>query len=80
MSAQLDIPFTKIPPRESQCYTLLMAFKRGERLTTLPAALKYGVMALSQRCGELRRKYGWPVMSRTVRTENGADVSEYWLA
>lgn len=74
----LDNP-TRIPDPESQCYALLLAFQRGEHLTTLEAALKYGVMALSQRCGDLRRKYGWPVKSRTVETQGGAKVSEYFL-
>lgn len=79
MSAQLNDLFTRIPPKESQCYALLMAFQRGERLTALQAALKYGVMALSQRCGDLRMKYGWPILSTTVETEGGARVSEYYL-
>lgn len=78
MSAQLDIDFCTIPERGTQCYELLMAFKRGERLTTLKAALTYGVMALSQRCGDLRRM-GWPIQSTTVESNGGARVSEYFL-
>ena len=70
---------TKIPPQESQCYTLLLAYQRGEHLTVASALSKYGVYALSQRNGDLRRKYGWPIQSKTVRTASGADISEYWL-
>lgn len=78
---QLDLlePRTKIPPAGSQCYELLCAYQRGERLTVATAMTKYGVYALSQRNGDLRRKYGWPIQSRTVRTNGGADISEYWL-
>ena len=79
MSAQLDIPFTRIPPRESQCYAILIYLQAGGRLTVAKALSELGVYALSQRCGDLRRKYGWPVLSRTVETNSGAKISEYFL-
>lgn len=53
--------------------------RQGERLTVAVALSKYGVYALSQRVGELKRKYGWPVKSRMVETNGGAHISEYWL-
>lgn len=68
-----------VPPKDSQCYKLLLAYQRGERLTVGSALSKYGVYALSQRNGDLRRRYGWPIQSRTVRTAGGADISEYWI-
>lgn len=77
MSAQLDIPFvplTRIPPKGSQCYKLLMAMQRGERLTVATALFTYKVYALSQRCGELREDYFWPIRSRFVGRHK-----EYWL-
>lgn len=74
MSAQLDIPLTRIPPRDSQCYTLLMAFQRGERLTVATALFTYKIYALSQRCGDLRDEYFWPIQSRFV-----GKYKEYWL-
>lgn len=74
----LDNP-TRIPDPESQCYALLLAFQRGERLTVAAALSKYGVYALSQRCGDLRRKYGWPILSKTVTVPSGAKISEYFL-
>jgi hypothetical protein len=79
LSAQLDlIPSCRIPERGSQCYELLMAMKVGARLTVKVALEKHGVYALSQRMGELRRKYGWPVRSRMVCVGR-AHVAEYWL-
>lgn len=79
MSAQLDIPFTRLPDRESQCYSILLYLQNGGRLTVAKALSELGVYALSQRCGELRRKYGWPILSRTITVESGAKVSEYFL-
>lgn len=77
---QLDlIQETKIPPKDSQCYRILLALQAGTRLTVGKALTDLGVYALSQRCGDLRRKYGWPVQSRTVTTAGGAQISEYWL-
>ncbi len=73
---QPELPFCRAPRDGTQKHILLLAFQRGESLTTLEAALKYGVMALSQRCGELERM-GWPIVSDTVETEGGARVSRY---
>ena len=79
MSAQLDIPFTRIPEHGSQCYAILLYLQSGRTLTVAKALSELGVYALSQRCGELRRKYGWPILSRTVETAGGARISEYFL-
>lgn len=78
---QLDLleARTKIPPQDSQCYRILLMLQAGARLTVGTALKELGVYALSQRCGELRRKYGWPIQSRTVEA-GGAKVSEYWLS
>lgn len=77
---QLDLLSpVRVPPRGSQCYELLRAYQRGERLTVLTALQKYGVYALSQRNGDLRMKYGWPIKSTTIETNGGAKISEYWL-
>jgi hypothetical protein len=80
VSAQLDLlPICRIPERGSQCYELLMAMHSGARLTVKVALERHGVYALSQRCGELRRKYGWPVVSRMVEISPGVRVAEYSL-
>lgn len=74
-----DDLFTKIPPVKSQCYAILVYLQNGGRLTVAKALSELGVYALSQRCGDLRMKYGWPIQSRTVETNNGAHISEYFL-
>lgn len=61
----------------TQAELLADAFDRGERLTVALALDRYGVYALSQRCGELFRA-GYPVESRTVALPNGKHVSEYF--
>lgn len=77
MSAVMDRE-VKVPEQGTQAYTLLRAFKRGERLTVKTALDQYGVYALSQRVGELKRM-GWPIESATVTTGSGAKVSCYWM-
>ena len=71
--------FCRVPENGTQCRTLLNALQRGEKLRPLDSALKYGCLSLSQRVGDLKRKYGWPVQSRMVETETGKHVAEYWL-
>ena len=68
-------------PRNSQrqLWALLGAFRRGERLTAIMALRAYEILALSQRCGDLRR-LGWPIESRLIRTRSDKHVSEYWIA
>lgn len=73
------LPECRVPERGSQCYELLLAMQSGARLTVKTALEEFGVYALSQRMGELRRKYGWPVRSRTVQVGPRAHVSEYWI-
>ena len=62
----------------TQLEILAQAFDAGEKHTVASALAKYGIYALSQRCGELARKWGYPVESRTVKTAGGAIVSEYF--
>ena len=68
-----------VPEKGTQCYELLMAMQSGVRLTIWNAMNEYGVGALSQRIGDLKRRYGWPIQSRTIETNGGARVAEYWL-
>ena len=63
----------------SQSAQILEALQRGESLTTLEAALKYGVMALSQRVTPMIRA-GLPIKSELVKLPNGKRVAKYsWL-
>jgi hypothetical protein len=75
VNEQLDlIAPCRVPEQGTQCYTLLMAMKQGVRLTVAKALNEYGVYALSQRCGDLRDEYGWPIKSQFV-----GKYKEYWL-
>ena len=78
MTQQLELMPVRVPRQDTQHHALLMAMQKGERLTVARALSAYGVYALSQRVGELKRM-GWPIRSRTVETESGARISEYWL-
>ena len=60
----------------TQIEMLADAFDRGEHLTVLTALERYGIFALSQRCGQLAKWY--PVESRTITLPNGKRVSEYF--
>ena len=71
---QLDL--LKIPDASTQNYKLLRAFERGELLTVAEALTKYGIYALSQRVGELKRM-GWPISSEPFETASGARVARY---
>ena len=52
------------------------ALDRGERLTILDAALHYGIMALSQRIGNLIAE-GYPIRKEWVKTNTGKKVKRY---
>jgi hypothetical protein len=73
----IEMP-VRVPEKGTQCYELLRALQRGERLTVKTALDQYGVYALSQRMGELKRT-GWPIQSASKKTEGGATVSVYWM-
>ena len=75
---EIDFPRVKVPEKGTQCHTLLLAMQRGERLTVAEALSRYGVYALSQRMGELKRA-GWPIESEMVEVKPGTRVSRYRL-
>lgn len=56
-----------------------MAMQQGARLTVAKALTEHSCYALSQRVGELKREYGWPIKDRFIDTAGGARVKEYWL-
>lgn len=62
----------------TQLQMLADAFDRGERLTVAVALEKYGIYALSQRCGQLYREWKYPVDSRMIETPSGKHVKEYF--
>jgi hypothetical protein len=69
-------PPCEVPENGTQQYQILEALKRGEYLTVADALTKYGVYALSQRCGELRRM-GWPIVSQMRTLANGKRIAVY---
>ena len=71
-----SVPRGTIPAPETQLGTLLQALQRGEKLTVAQALKEFGVYALSQRVGDLKRM-GWPVLTSTITTNSGKRVAEY---
>lgn len=63
----------------TQCETLIEAFKRGEKLTVLEALQRYGVYALSQRVGNIKRDHGISVQMKMIDTGTGKRVAQYSL-
>jgi hypothetical protein len=60
---------------------LLTLFKEGHRLTVLDSLRLAGVLALSQRVGELKRE-GHDIKSKLITIENRfgkKQVSVYWM-
>lgn len=64
----------------TQLDMLQAAFDRGERLTVAESMQKYGIYALSQRCGELKRERSYPVDSVMIETVTGKRVAQYFKA
>lgn len=59
---------------------VILAHLRGGRPLTVGDALtKYGIYALSQRIGDLKRE-GYPITSEMVKLPNGKRVAQYRLA
>ena len=75
---QSELAYVQVPARGTQGYEILAYLQNGGRLTVAKALLELGVYALSQRIGELKRA-GWPIASRTIETDGGARVSEYFM-
>ena len=61
----------------AQTEILKQVFSRGESLTVGEALMKYGIYALSQRVGELKRE-GFPVKAETLKLPSGKRVSRYF--
>ncbi len=59
----------------TQCDRLRRHFDAGRSITVFQA-LRMGICALSQRCGDLRRE-GYPVDGQMVTTRGGARVKRY---
>jgi hypothetical protein len=62
----------------TQTEAILAYLNSGRTLTVAEALTQFGVYALSQRAGELR-KQGYPVVSEMVDLPNGKRVARYSL-
>lgn len=63
-------------PMRGQLEVLKEHFDRGGSLSVAEALSLYGVYALSQRCGELRRM-DYPVTSEWETTRTGKRIARY---
>ena len=66
-------------PKQSQCWQLVEYFRAGGSLTVAESLHKFGIYALSQRCGEVNAHpniYGIEIESETVCV-NGKHFSRY---
>jgi hypothetical protein len=61
----------------NQLDMLRMCFDQGGTLSVGEAMTRFGIYALSQRCGELRRD-GYPIDSMTETLPNGKRISRYY--
>lgn len=78
-----SIPNTKSPNEtktQTQKVELMGYLMAGNRITVLTALRLFGVYALSQRLGELRRDKGIPIQSQFIKLPNGKMIKEYWLS
>ena len=57
---------------------ILAHMKLGYPLTVAEALNRYGIYALSQRCGELRRD-GYQIVSQMIEVKEGCRVAQYRL-
>ena len=73
------IPECRVPDPDTQTYRILLYLQRGGKLTVAKAFAELGVYALSQRVGELKRDYGWPVKARALKVGPKTYVAEYFL-
>jgi biotin operon repressor len=63
----------------TQCSQILQALQSGERLTVATALSRFGVYALSQRVGELKRQ-GFSIDTQMIELPNGKRIAEYRLS
>jgi hypothetical protein len=77
---QLDLVApVRVPKEGTQHYQILLYLKSGGRLTVAKALTELGVYALSQRVGELKREYGWPIKAKALKVGPKTYVAEYFL-
>ena len=73
------VPPCRVPDPDTQTYRILLYLQRGGKLTVAKAFSELGCFALSQRIGELKRNYGWPIQSKALKVGPKTYVAEYWM-
>ena len=63
---------------KTQAELIVDRLRKGERLTVAKALNELGIYALSQRCGELRKR-GFNIQSQIVYLASGKRCKEYWI-
>lgn len=58
---------------------LQRALAKGQLISPLGALEDFDCLSLSQRMGDLRRKHGWPILSKFVTNRRGKRFKVYWL-
>lgn len=64
----------------TQCRLLLDYLQAGRTLTNLVAITNLGIGSLTSRIAELRKDYGYPVLSEWREDFGGKRYRAYWLA
>ncbi len=78
MNAQLELFSAPVEPTSKQHGDILEYLRTGRSLTFLESVQKLGVLALSQRIGELK-KMGWDIKSELIKTDTGKHIARYWI-
>ena len=64
--------------KNSQSYTLLEVFKKGDALTAQGAFIRFGIAPFSQRINDIERM-GYVINRVWVTAPNGKRFMQYWL-
>lgn len=72
---------SKIPPKNSQSYTIYQHLQKHGKITTWDAFETYHILALPARIQDLRKKYGWDIEAKNIKSTKNPKVQwkEYTL-
>lgn len=70
------VRYGKADGEPTQCQMVLRHLVAGKTLTALEALSKFGILALSQRCTELKNE-GHDIRSEMITVANGKRVARY---
>ncbi|MBD3795633.1 MAG: hypothetical protein IE881_06840 [Epsilonproteobacteria bacterium] len=72
---------SKIPPKNSQNFTIYKHLLKYGKITTWDAFEIYHILALPARIQDLKNKYGWNIVARNIKSQKNPKVQwkEYTL-